>query len=125
MPFRRPLTAEDLRQIQARYRPLPEIASRTFQEAAVWRDVYALLSEIKRLRATVLRVHQLRAGVPRPVGCLEEVWQELMQLLDAEPCVVEREGWTRDLLNPSDGTGAVGSERNRRYVDGKPPATTE
>jgi hypothetical protein len=34
-----------MKRIQARYRPLPEIASRTFQEEAVWRDVYALLSE--------------------------------------------------------------------------------
>jgi hypothetical protein len=44
-------------QILARYRPLPEIPSRTFQEEVVWRNVYALWSEIKRMRATVLRAH--------------------------------------------------------------------
>lgn len=124
MPFRPPLTAEVLRQIQERYRPLPEIASRAFQEQAVWRDVYALLSEIKRMRALVLRVHQLRAGVPRPVGCLEPVWDELMRLLDVEPCVVERNETARELLDPDPRSPAAGTDRNRRYSDGPPKPGT-
>ncbi|CAM4073571.1 hypothetical protein [Bordetella bronchialis] len=89
MPLRPPLTHEDLTRIRARYEMTPGRAPCSYQDAVVWRDVVALLHEIKRLRAMLLRAEQLRERFPKPGNCLDEVWEKFQRDLAAEPCVVE------------------------------------
>jgi len=112
MPLRRPLTADDLHRIQERYRRCLATPDRALAAKHVWRDVVTLLYEIKRMRAAVLRVYQLRAGVPRPIGCMEGVWMELMQLLEVEPCVTERDEWVNGMLRPKMKTPAMDGGRD-------------
>jgi len=100
MPLRPALTASELARIRARYQPLASRARCTYPEAEVWPDIVALLYEIKRLRAMLLRVEQLRAQFPRPAGCLADVWDEFMQALAQEPCVQERQNWKGELVKP-------------------------
>jgi len=98
MPFRAPLTAEDLAKIRARYEACPQRAPCAYQDAVVWEDVLALLFEIKRLRALALTAHQLRDNLKRPGSCLDGVWQEFLDSLAVEPCVVELGELKDDLL---------------------------
>lgn len=50
--------------------------------------VLELLWEIHRLRATVLRAHQIRQMIGDGVGAVPRpVWEAFTQTLDAEPCL--------------------------------------
>ncbi|AOB32235.1 hypothetical protein AKI39_18200 [Bordetella sp. H567] len=89
MPLRPPLTRDDLTRIRARYEVTPDRAPCSYQDAVVWHDVIALLHEIKRLRAMLLRAEQLRERFPKPGNCLDQVWEKFQHDLAAEPCVRE------------------------------------
>ena len=101
MPLRPALAARELARIRARYQPLPSRARCTYPDDEVWPDIVALLYEIKRLRAMLLRVEQLRAHFPNPGGCLADVWEEFMRALAQEPCVLERRSWKGELVKPA------------------------
>lgn len=84
MPFRPPLTHDQLREIRKR-QPLNA-------------DVIALLWEIRRMRGMMLRAYQLHSDTRRPAGVLANCWDEFDALLRAEPCVVERNQNVSELL---------------------------
>jgi len=76
MPFKAPLTAEQLR---------------TIRERQPWNpDVIALLWEVKRLRATLLRLHQVSGDLKRPASLMGDIYDDLLAGLAVEPCVIER-----------------------------------
>lgn len=77
MPFRDPLTLEQLRDIRERQPWNP--------------DVIALLWEVKRLRSIVLRLHQVSGDLKRPPSLMGEIYDDLMAGLADEPCVIERD----------------------------------
>ncbi|MGE8449113.1 MAG: hypothetical protein ACN6OP_00535 [Pseudomonadales bacterium] len=85
MPFKDPLTHDDLRAIRERQPWNP--------------DVIALLWEVKRLRALVLGANQLSGGLQRPTGILGTVFDDWIKQIHAEPCVIERDQVTRELLD--------------------------
>lgn len=99
MPFKPPLTADDLATISQRYRPADEVR-RYYLDREVWPDMSRLLWEVKRLRAMMLTAHQLRDNFSAPVGCLEMVYREFVRDLEAEPCVRELGEIKRELLDP-------------------------
>lgn len=76
MPFKDPLTADQLRAIRERQPWNP--------------DVISLLWEIKRLRSIILRANQLSCDLQRPNGILATVFDDWIQQIHAEPCVLER-----------------------------------
>lgn len=84
MPFRNPLSAEQLRAIRERQPWNP--------------DVIALLWEIKRLRATVLRLHQVSGDLKRPASLMGQIYDDLLAGLAVEPCVIEHDQMTAELL---------------------------
>lgn len=84
MPFKAPLTTEQLRAIRERQPWNP--------------DVIALLWEIKRLRATLLRLHQVSGDLKRPASLMGEIYDDLLAGLAVEPCVIERDQMTAELL---------------------------
>ncbi|WP_241133803.1 hypothetical protein [Achromobacter insuavis] len=84
MPFKAPLTAEQLRAIRERQPWNP--------------DVIALLWEIKRLRSALLRLHQVSGDLRRPASLMGEIYDDLMKGLAVEPCVIERDQMTAELL---------------------------
>lgn len=84
MPFKDPLTADQLRAIRERQPWNP--------------DVMALLWEIKRLRSVLLRLHQVSGDLKRPASLMGEIYDDLMDGLAKEPCVVERDQMTAELL---------------------------
>ncbi|AUT47030.1 hypothetical protein [Achromobacter sp. AONIH1] len=84
MPFKPPLTLEDLHEIQQR----PPSAENTRR----------LLWEIKRMRSLLLRLDQVSCDLRRPSGLMGDIYDELMQHISAEPCVVERKEWTAEIL---------------------------
>lgn len=73
MPFRPPLTYEELEAIQDRHPDDP--------------DVRALLWEIRRLHQRLCRLHQLRDNFPQPAGIMGDIWAELMGGVAQEPCI--------------------------------------
>lgn len=77
MPFKPPLTLEDLHEIQQR----PPSVENTRR----------LLWEIKRIRSMVLRLHQVSCDLKRPDGQAGELYDELLASVVAEPCVIERD----------------------------------
>lgn len=77
MPFRPPLTFAQLRAMRERQ---PNNA-----------DVIALLWEIKRLRSVLLRLHQVSGDLKRPPSLMGQIYDDLMEGLAAEPCVIERD----------------------------------
>ncbi|MFY3630786.1 hypothetical protein ACOTFH_29480 [Achromobacter xylosoxidans] len=86
MPFRPPLTAEQLRAIYE-------------HERQPWNpDVIALLWEVKRLRTWPLRFHQMVDKLKRPVGITGVVYDQAVEDLPQEPCVQEQEQMTAELL---------------------------
>lgn len=84
MPFKDPLSAEQLRAIRERQPWNP--------------DVIALLWEVKRLRSALLRLHQVSGDLKRPASLMGEIYDDLMAGLAAEPCVIERDQMTAELL---------------------------
>ncbi|MFY2645677.1 hypothetical protein [Achromobacter insuavis] len=84
MPFKDPLSAEQLRAIRERQPWNP--------------DVIALLWEVKRLRSVVLRLHQVSGDLKRPASLMGEIYDDLMAGLAEEPCVIERDQMTAELL---------------------------
>lgn len=85
MPFRHPLSLDELRAIR---------------ERQVWNsDVMTLLWEVKRLRSLVLSTYQLWPEFRRPSGVLAPNYDALAQKLLAEPCVVERDRLAAELLH--------------------------
>ena len=84
MPFKAPLTTEQLRAIRERQPWNP--------------DVIALLWEIKRLRSTLLRLHQVSGDLKRPASLMGEIYDDLLAGLAVEPCVIERDQMTAELL---------------------------
>lgn len=75
MPFRPPLTDQQLHDIFQR------------QDAA---DITPLLWEIKRLRAIVLRAHQMQESMsPNADGANGIIYAALRSELKGEPCVEE------------------------------------
>jgi hypothetical protein len=84
MPFRPPLTADQLREIRERQPWNP--------------DILALLWEIKRMRSMLLRLDQVSCDLRRPTGLMGDIYDELMQQIAAEPCVLERKEWTSEML---------------------------
>ena len=101
MPLRPALAASELARIRARYQPLASRARCTYPDDEVWPDIVALLHEIKRLRAMLLRAEQLRAHFANPGGCLADVWEEFMRALEQEPCVLERKSWKGEVVKPA------------------------
>ncbi|ARP89761.1 hypothetical protein CAL14_05225 [Bordetella genomosp. 9] len=101
MPFRPPLTLTELTRIRARYEITPNRAPCAYQDVIVWKDVVALLYEIKRLRAMLLRADQLRDRFPKPNNCLDEVWAQFLADLAAEPCVLEQSEIKDELTAPT------------------------
>ncbi|QET71452.1 hypothetical protein [Bordetella bronchiseptica] len=85
MPFRDPLTHAQLRAIRERQPWNP--------------DVVALLWEVKRLRAMMLRAYQLAPDFPRPAGVLSYCYDTFMADLAVEPCVLERNENVAELLD--------------------------
>lgn len=84
MPFKDPLTFADLRAIR---------------ERQPWNaDVLALLWEVKRLRAAMLRLHQVSSDLKRPAGLTGDIYDDLLADLAKEPCVLERDQMTIELL---------------------------
>lgn len=84
MPFKAPLTHADLRAIRERQPWNP--------------DVIALLWEVKRMRSEFLRWHQVSNDLKRPAGLMGGIYDELQERLAVEPCVVERDQDTQDLM---------------------------
>jgi hypothetical protein len=101
MPFRKPLTADDLVALRARYQPLRSRPPCSYLDSAVWPDVLTLLYEIKRMRALLLRAEQLRERFPNPRNCLTTEWQEFQKALAEEPCVLELGKLKDDLIHPN------------------------
>lgn len=88
MPFKFPLSHEDLRNIR---------------ERQPWNsDVIALLWEVKRLRSVLLRAYQLSGDFKRPAGISGELYDEFMKGLREEPCVLEREDMAASLMEAPD-----------------------
>ncbi|WP_417219626.1 hypothetical protein [Achromobacter spanius] len=88
MPFKPPLSHNDLRAIR---------------ERQPWNThVIALLWELKRLRSSLLRAHQLADDFKRPVGGTGDLYDEFMEALRAEPCVIERDQDVQDLMEAPD-----------------------
>ncbi len=84
MPFKAPLTHAELRAIR---------------ERQSWNaDVLALLWEIKRLRSVLLRAHQLSNDFKRPAGVTAGLYDDFMEALRAEPCVIERDQDVREMM---------------------------
>jgi len=84
MPFKPPLSHADLRAIR---------------ERQPWNtDVIALLWEVKRLRSSLLRAYQLSDDFKRPAGTTADLYDEFMEALRAEPCVIERDQDVQDLM---------------------------
>ncbi|WP_025135943.1 hypothetical protein [Achromobacter sp. DH1f] len=84
MPFKAPLTHSELRAIR---------------ERQPWNaDVLALLWEVKRLRSVLLRMHQVSCDLKRPAGLMGDIYDELLAGLAVEPCVVEMDQMTAELL---------------------------
>ncbi len=84
MPFKDPLSAEQLRAIRERQPWNP--------------DVITLLWEIKRLRSVLLRLHQVSGDLKRPASLMGEIYDDLLEGLAAEPCVIERDQDVAELL---------------------------
>ncbi len=84
MPFKAPLTYAALRAIRERQPWNP--------------DVLALLWEVKRLRSVLLRMHQVSGDLKRPASLMGQIYDDLMEGLAAEPCVIERDQMTAELL---------------------------
>ena len=84
VPFKAPLTTEQLRAIRERQPWNP--------------DVIALLWEIKRLRATLLRLHQVSGDLKRPASLMGEIYDDLLAGVAVEPCVIKRDRDTAELL---------------------------
>lgn len=76
MPIRPPLTTDELRAIGQRRDPA---------------DVPALLWEIKRLHAMVLKAEQLVRTMPEAVGPMDMLRVSLKEQLREEPCVQDME----------------------------------
>lgn len=88
MPFKAPLTHTDLRAIR---------------ERQPWNiDVIALLWEVKRLRSILLRAYQLSDDFKRPAGITGDLYDEFIEALSAEPCVIERDQDIQDLMEAPD-----------------------
>lgn len=84
MPFKAPLTTEQLRAIRERQPWNP--------------DLIALLWEIKRMRSMLLRLHQVSGDLKRPASLMGEIYDDLLAGLAVEPCVIERDRDTAELL---------------------------
>ena len=84
MPFKDPLTFADLRAIRERQPWNP--------------DVLTLLWEVKRLRAALLRMHQVSFELNRPAGLMGGIYDDLLAGLAVEPCVLEKDQMTMELL---------------------------
>ena len=84
MPFRHPLPTDELRAIRERQPWNP--------------DVIALLWEVKRLRSMLLRLHQVSGDRKRPASLMGEIYDDLLAGLAVEPCVIERDQMTAELL---------------------------
>ncbi|QQB32233.1 hypothetical protein I6I07_16105 [Achromobacter deleyi] len=84
MPFKAPLPTDELRAIRERQPWNP--------------DVIALLWEIKRLRSMLLRLHQVSGDLKRPASLMGEIYDDLLASLAEEPCVIERDQMTAELL---------------------------
>lgn len=88
MTFKDPLTHDDLR---------------TIRERQPWNsDVIALLWEVKRLRSVVLRAYQLSGDFKRPAGITGSLYDDFMQALREEPCVIERDQDVREMMETPD-----------------------
>lgn len=84
MPFKAPLSAEQLRAIR---------------ERQPWNlDVIDLLWEIKRMRSMLLRLHQVSGDLKRPASLMGQIYDDLLAGLAVEPCVIERDQMTAELL---------------------------
>ncbi len=84
MPFKAPLTVDELRAIRERQPWNP--------------DVIALLWEVKRMRSMLLRLHQVSGDLKRPASLVGEIYDDLITALAAEPCVIEFRQTTSELL---------------------------
>jgi len=72
---------------------------RIVRERQPWNpDVIALLWEVKRMRSEFLRWHQVSNDIKRPTGLMGDIYDELRERLAVEPCVVERDQDTQDLM---------------------------
>ncbi|WP_454691104.1 hypothetical protein [Achromobacter aloeverae] len=105
MPFRDPLTSDHLAEIRARYEMSPRRAPCSYQDAVVWKDVLALLFEIKRLRLYPLEIHQVRTCIRPTPDTIGGICKEMVDRAADEPCVRENEMLKAELLNPDAGTG--------------------
>lgn len=88
MPFKPPLSHTDLRAIR---------------ERQSWNaDVMALLWEVKRLRSVLLRAYQLSDDFKRPAGITGDIFDEFIEALRVEPCVIERDKDVQEMMETPD-----------------------
>ena len=88
MTFKPPLTHADLR---------------TIRERQPWKpDVIALLWEVKRLRSVLLRAYQLSDDFKRPAGITGGLYDDFMNGLRTEPCVIERDKDVQEMMETPD-----------------------
>lgn len=88
MPFKPPLSHADLRAIR---------------ERQSWNaDVLTLLWEVKRLRSVLLRAYQLSGDFKRPAGITGDLYDEFIEGLRIEPCVIERDQDVQEMMEAPD-----------------------
>jgi predicted N-formylglutamate amidohydrolase len=86
MPFKPPLSFDELKAIQDRN------ADNT--------DVRNLLWEIRRLHAVVLRADQLARSMPEASGAIGMIAEELRRQIKDDPAVLQAAQSSQDLLGP-------------------------
>lgn len=53
----------------------------------------------KRMRSLLLCLDQVSCDLRRPTGLMGDIYDNLMQQIAVEPCVVERRAWTDEILD--------------------------
>lgn len=89
--FYQPLTSKQLAEIQEKWKG-----------SLAWPVIKALLWEIFRLRARVLRLNQIVKSMKTSGSCPLIIIDTAASELKDEPVVLEREARTADLLNPKE-----------------------
>lgn len=72
--------------------PLAHAGLHTIRERQPWiPDVIALRREVKQAHSEFMRWHQVSKDLLRPPGLMGDIHDELLGLLTAEDCVIERD----------------------------------
>lgn len=86
MPFKPPLSRDQLRAIQDRNRDS--------------QDVIDLLWEIRRLHSIELRLYQLVKSMPSASGALGMIRDAALNEIKDDPIIKDRDQWADEALNP-------------------------